>query len=87
MQERAATQPRLGVMAAQIIRLAKDKGLSTEEAIKQLQADVQADLEKRKLLVEELRRLAAIEDPDDATLKRMDDIIAENGWMLPQSGQ
>jgi len=77
MQERSPSQPRLGAMAAQIAQLVKDKGLSTEEAIRQLQKELQADIEKRKPVVEELRRLAAIENPDEATLKRIDQIIAE----------
>lgn len=82
MQERSATQPRLGVMAAQIVQLMKDKGLTTEEALKELQAE----LEKRRPLVEEMQRLAAIEYPDEATLARMEEIIAEQQDRLPQAG-
>lgn len=79
MQDGAAAQPRLGILAAQIVQLMKDKGLSTEQAIKEFQSEI----EKRRPLVEEMRRLAAIENPDDATLKRMEEIIAEQQDWLP----
>jgi hypothetical protein len=66
-------QPRLADQAIQIIQLMKDKSLSTEEALMELQAEI----ERRKPILEEMQRLAAIEAPDEATLKRMQEIIAE----------
>ena len=81
MQERSTVQPRLGIMAAQIVQLMKYKGLTTEQAIKVLQAAI----EKRRPLVEEIQRLSAIENPDEATLKRMEELIEEQQDWLPQA--
>lgn len=81
MQDGTIAQPHAGLLAAQIVQLMKDKGLTTEEAFKELQAEI----EKRNPLLEEMQRLATIENPDEATLKRMEEIIAEQQDWLPQA--
>ena len=81
MQDGDLAQPRVGLLAAQIVQLMKDKGLTTEEAFKELQAEI----EKRKPRIEEMQRLAAIENPDEATLRRMEEIIVEQQDLLPGS--
>lgn len=60
----------LVVLGAQIVQFMKDKGVSAQEALKQLQIEIMT----RKTLVEELCRLSAIENPDDDTRKRIEEI-------------
>jgi hypothetical protein len=53
-----------------------------KENLKQPIDKLKAEVERRKPILEEMQRLAAIESPDEATLKRMEEIIAEHGGML-----